>query len=190
MNPETNPMTNAVQDVHATLSKSDPRFVKAASNAVELWQVVVTDVVRKSRGLKPEDVVTLPDGNEGRYIAFAFDNQGRLSMGKGHGRRKVRFKTHQAAKQKMTMNLFGGYLASKFKEAQAQAAKDGVKDIGQFSQADFEKAQKWAVRKAEVLTNAPTKAARKAANLRSRISRRINAGVIPGNSDRRSHSAA
>jgi hypothetical protein len=186
-----NPQTEFVgsPDADVVAKKLDPRMAKAASNALELWQNVVTSVIRKSKGLKPEDTVELPDGNEGRYIAFALDNQGRLSMGKPHGRRKVRLKPHQAAKAELTQRLFGGYLASKFQEAKAVAVAAGTPDeVGQFKMEDFTKAQKWAVRKAEVLTNAPLKAAAKKARRRQQASRRICFGIVP--TDRRAHTAA
>ena len=76
----------------------------------------------------------------GTYIKYALDNAGRLSLGKGHGRRRTRLKSHQARKQQLTAQLFGGYLVSQFKKAQAQTEEG--KEISPLDEKTMAKAYK------------------------------------------------
>lgn len=162
--------------------------MKLDTKALELWNNLVTGIIRKAKGLKPEEAVELPNGGEGRYIAYALDSQGRFSAGKGHGRRKVRFKSHQADMERLKGQLFGIYLTSAFKAAQA-TAKEG-EQAEPITAEVVHKGQRWIQRKAEQIMAAPKKRAAKAARKRQQASRRINAGVTPGNSDRRAHASA
>src|SRR5208282_5093736 len=99
MNPETpvtlSPETIAkVKELHASLEPKPEVPVAAlkptrgpvvSEELVKQWNDLVRHLVRKSRGLKPEDEVQLPGGLDGKYVAYALDKDGRLSTGKRHG---------------------------------------------------------------------------------------------------------
>lgn len=163
-------------------------FALPSEAALEMWGKLVRGIIRKAKGLKEEDVVDLPEGETGKYIAYALDNHGRLSVGKGRGRRKTRLKPHQAALQRLTGQLFGVYLTSAFKAAQDVAKAEGT-EAKQIDGTIVQKAQKWATDKAIELTARPVRAAAKAARKRGEASRLINAGIRPSN-PRRAHAAA
>jgi hypothetical protein len=162
--------------------------------ALEMWNNLVIGLIRKAKGLKDDEIVELPEGGRGHYVRYALDAHGRLSTGKQHRRRKVRLKSYQATEQRLTQQLFGVYLSSLFRKAQAIAkaasTEEAPVEMKPITQEDVTKAQKWASVKAEQLTNAPKKRAAKLERKRQKTSRRINAGNIPGNSDRRSHASA
>jgi hypothetical protein len=149
------------------------------------WNDLVMHVIRKSKGLKAEDTVELPEGETGHYVKYALDRFGRLSTGKGHGRRKPRLKPHQAAGNRLMGALFVNYLSTIFAANQMMSpAPQGL------TMEQQKKAQAYAQAKAEEIMSAPAKLKAKAARKRQKLARRINAGVIAGNRDRSSHSEA
>ena len=207
MNPdfkaEVNPITCPVPEslgvkvMRATVEPQPSEPVKAPAVTAEMlaqWSSVVSNILRKSKKLAPENEVELPEGGTGTYIKYALDKNGRLSTGRGrgegYGRRKgVRLTSYQATKNKMTGMLFDNYLGSLFrarqKEAQAPPEVDGKRpDPKPMTQVDVQKAQAYAADMAERLTTMNAKAKAKAARKRQDVSRRINRGLIPGNSQR------
>lgn len=174
--------------------KQRMNFKLPSEAAVTMWNNLVSNLLRKAKGLKPEEAIELPNGGEGKYIAYAFDNQGRLSVGKQRGRRRQRIKSHQATFNRLVSQLFGVYLSSLFRKAQAVAKAASTPEVPvepvPMTQDDVNRAQKWAIAKAGQITNAPKKQAAKAARARQKVSRRINSGVLAGNSDRCAHAGA
>lgn len=186
----------AIDTPDSPLERQAARIL-ATETALEIWTKTVKAVIRQSKGLKAEEEVELPTGERGTYIRYAFDNRGQLSTGKGKGRRQRRIKPHQLEFTRLSQQLFGVYLQSEFKKATAQlkldtdaaqASGSPAPEMPAMSQDIFNKAQLWATRKAEELIKRRDDVGRKAARKRRDTSRRINAGILAGNSDRRSHS--
>lgn len=172
------------------------RRILANNTALEQWRKTVTEIIRHARGLKPEDFVELPSGETGRYIRHAFDNKGRLSLGKKHGRMKQRPNKAAFAISLIGQRLFTKFLVKEFhkflvKEFHKSQTQIGSPDTPTQTTAEInQKCQRNAARQAEREYNGPIKAQAKAARRRQQTSRRINAGLIPGGADRRSHAAA
>lgn len=172
--------------------------VLASESALEVWKKTVYAIVRKAKGLKPEDEVELPHGGTGTYIRYAFDNRGQLSLGKRHGRRRQRGKIEVINRRRefvgLSQRLFGVYLQSEFKKAtkkhklDVEAANGSpAPEMPSITQEIFNKSQKWATQKSAQLLKQRDDVGRKAARQRRDVSRRINSGTLAGNSDRRSH---
>lgn len=201
MNPDGQLIDAAIDEAQKLDTPNSPLEQQAAKilateTALEIWTKTVKAVIRQSKGLKADEEVELPNGGTGRYIKYAFDNRGQLSTGKGHGRRRRRVKPHMLEFTRLSQQLFGVYLQSEFKKAAAQlqidkaaaeASGSPAPEMPAMTQDIFNRAQVWATRKAEEVLKARADVGRKAARLRQKTSRRINAGTIPGNSDRRSH---
>lgn len=131
------------------------------------WNELVAHVIRKAKGLKPEDTIDLPAGETGHYVAYALDKHGRLSTGKGHGRLKVRLKPHQAEGNRLAGKLFVNYLSSIFAANQMLSPAPAA-----LTQEQMQKAQAYSLAKAEEIMHGPSKTKAKAARRRQRLSRR------------------
>lgn len=149
-------------------------------SALTLWETVVRNVLRKSRGLKPEDHVDLPKGETGKYIRLALDRHGRLSLGKGHGRRQPRKRAHQLAIAKIEGAIFGQRLAKLFTKAQDAAKQAGTEELKPLEAKQVEFAARLSREAAIKLFGRDRKIAAKAARKRHRMARRINFGLVAG----------
>jgi len=204
-------VTPAGPDDAVIVSGGEPQVVSVKTEPVpektvdqkrqEAWETLVAQVIRRSKGLKAEEAVVLPKGETGHYIKYAYDNQGRFSMGKGHGRRKVRTTSLKAemgriysqfANQLLTAGLTAAFKRSKAEAEQASTPENKV-EPKPITADKMKEIQTWAVTKAQKLTeevmSAPAKAKAKAARKRHRLARRINFGLVPGNCQRAAHSA-
>lgn len=166
--------------VEATLSK-------AGQTALEIWNTTVRNIIRKAKGLKPEDHVDLPNGETGRYLRLALDKNGNLSTGKRHGRLKARRRPSQVALAMLEQQLFAERLAFFFKRAR-RIADETKAEIKPINQEQFAAALRYSKEEALLRTLRPIKAARKAARKRQQNSRRVNAGILQ--THRSVHSAA
>jgi len=168
----------------------------------QAWNNLVTTIIRKSKGLGPDATVEIPAGETGHYVKYALDNQGRLSAGKGRGRRHVRWTSLKAmtarTMQEFYNRLFTAGLTGAFKQAKADAEKESTPENKvepkQITSEKMQEIQLWASKKAEQLTeermNGKSKAKDKAARKRQRLSRRVNFGLVPGNAAREIHSGS
>lgn len=168
-----------------------------AVNQMEVaWNRLVVGIIRRARGLKPEDEVELPEGETGRYIKYAMDPSGQyLSPGKGHGRRKVRFTTQKAEVARITHQLVSAGLAAAFKRAQAEAeAASTPENKVEMKPLDINKLieiKSWAEAHAPEVYRARIDGGKsKAARKRHRMSRRVGFELVAGNKAKNTFSAA
>lgn len=157
--------------------------------ALEQWDKLVEGmraVLRKAKGLPEDGVVTLPgDTLPVRYIRYALDKNGMLATGKKHGRQRPHWNKKKLALKSLSIELFRREFAAY--ETAMRAAKG--KEWDGMQEADLKIV---ATRVAVILPGefkVARKAARTARHNRQRVARRINFGLIPGNSDRRAHAA-
>ncbi|VVB51653.1 Uncharacterised protein [uncultured archaeon] len=162
------------------------------SEVEQAWDKMVTSLIRKSKGLSEGESVTLPTGETGHYVKYAYDAYGRLSMGKGRGRKRVRFTAHKANEARafgaIFNTLLSGALVASWKRAQAEAVaastEENKVEPKPITPEKFQELQKWVAKKAEVIHNEPKKATAKATRKRQQLARRQNFGLLPGNQAR------
>lgn len=147
------------------------------------WNGVVSGIIRKSKKLAENAPIQMPAASSGRYIKFALDKNGNFSLGKGRGRLRQRVNPTMLSIARLSQQYFGIYLQSLFKAAQAEA-KNETASIKPITQEDLNKAQAWALNRAETEISAPRKAARKPARARQKAARRQGFGLISGNQAR------
>lgn len=161
--------------------------------AQEQWNTLVDGiraVLRKAKGLPEEGIVTLPGDNlPSRYIRYALDKHGMLSTGNTRqGRRRKHWNKRKLALKSLSIELFRREFVAYENAMRDVYAKDG-KEFDGMHEADI---KLLATRINLILPgefNARKAAARVAARNRQRTARRVNFGMLPGNSDRRAHAA-
>lgn len=187
MNPEQN---ETAAPVVAPVSNEEIQAMREKQ-----WNTVVTTIIRKSKGLKDEAEVTLPTGETGRYIKYALDNQGRLSLGARRGRIKPRPNQTVSLVTNLAQRLFPKLLHEMIGEMLKTRKEEDKDKPMQFSDELVQLVASRAGLQAKKFYSSKQKRESKAIRLRQKISRRINAGSVrpsyfEGNRDRRSHAAA
>ncbi len=173
-----------------------PEFKTAAPATLTLeeqrqkaWDDMVISILRTAH---PEDKeVKLPTGATGHYVKFALDNQGRFAMPKPKGMRR---RPHQKPKAillgKLMQHFFGLALSAAFTKAKKDADAAGKEQPEPITHSIVQEAQKFAIAQAEKTMKKAADIERKARRDRQKTSRRINFGLVPGNTDRRSHASS
>lgn len=162
--------------------------------------VVVADAKPKYSAdviLTPEQARELAplEGDSIRYakdaggsLRIALDRHGLLAMPKGHGRKHPRMSAHKQAIKSVAIGIFGRMFTTHATKLQAAAEEKGEQFVG-VPNADLPAIGA----RATVLAAQRVKKAMKALHRRARnekkLARRINAGVLPGNTNRRAYTA-
>lgn len=160
--------------------------------AEKQWGDIVRGIIRKSKNLKADAEVEMPEGETGRYIKYAYDNQGRFSLGKAKGRRLRPHQSPAAIELLRVTNFCLHQELGKVFKAMETAAKAEGEDAkpSNIDQIAFDKCRDKAFARAVDVIHRSKADAKKARRQRHRTARRINFGLIPGNARRDSHSAA
>lgn len=163
---------------------------KAAQEQWDKHVEGIRAVIRKAKGLPETEAVVLPgDSLSARYVRYALDSKGNLSMGKRRGRKNPHWNKKKLALKSLSIELFRrefiAYEAA-MKEAYAKEGKqfDGMHEYD---------LRLLATRIAVILPgefNARRRATRVAARDRQRVARRIGFGLLAGNGDHRAHATA
>lgn len=147
------------------------------------WNALVVNILKEAKGKD----ASLPLEQRGTYLRYSHDAQGRLSL----PRRKGRIKPHRSQRliriSQLVPALFGAGLQEAFSLAAAKAKEEGKEDVTPITQETVTRVQKWALKKAAQIVDAPRKGAQARARQRQQASRRINVGLVPGNSLRIAH---
>jgi hypothetical protein len=154
----------------------------------EFWNDAVRTVIRRAKGLPDDAAVVLPEGGTGKYVRYALDSNGRLSLGRRHGRLLPHWNKKRLAIKSMSLEIFKREVAVMLDALKQDAAEKGVP----FTGLTDDMLGLVGVRATTLTTRyfaGNRRAAAKATNARQDVSRRINHGLQAGNEDRRAHAA-
>lgn len=163
---------------------------KATDKAIKRGDSPIVDLLPGYTMLLGEDTKGRPvvPALRGRYVRYAFDRNGFLSIGKGKGRLKPHWNKTKLQLKDTALGVFRKNLLAYEMEMRKEDAIDGKAFQGLTDEEIMPIAIRSTKNVGRVLKQR-RKARREAARLRQEVSRRINRGLIPGNSDRRAHAA-
>ena len=160
------------------------------------WDKIVEgcrEVLAKAKGLKPKEISLPGDKNSPRYIKYALGRDGQLALPK----RKGRIRPHRDGGEIDSVNrisilifqrgLEQLFVAAQTKVKESEAEKGEKVEIQPISGQEVMALQRKAYNQAVRMVEEKRRQHRDAARTRQKVSRRINAGLIPGNSDRSAH---
>ena len=153
------------------------------------WNSLVINIIRKSKGLKPEEHVDLPSGGTGTYVRYAMNNQGQFALPKGRGRRKPHRKPRAILFGRLVNHYFGVALTGAYKKSVEDAKAAGKENPEPITQFIVRAAQEFAIEQAQKSIKRHADVDRKARQARQKLSRRINFGLVAGNANHCAHAA-
>lgn len=165
--------------------KIDPK-VEAA------WNDIVQQINQQQKQTSP---VTLPEPPRGRYIHYAYNSGGYLAVPRQKGGRlrpHRNLKTLQRSQDfsRIAQQLFQRALQSEFRASMDVAQDTSPFTMPQLTQEKMNRLQKWAVRHANAMLMKEDEGRRRQSRHRQDTSRRVNVGLIAGNSDKSAYANA
>lgn len=154
----------------------------------DFWNDAVRTVIRRSKGLPDTAAVVLPEGGTGKYIRYALDSHGRLSLGRRTGRLRPHWNKKRLAIKSLSLEIFKREAAAMIAALTQQAAEKGET----FSGLTADMLGLIGVRATTLTARhfaSNRRAVSRAADARQDVSRRVNHGLQQGNADRRAHAA-
>lgn len=122
----------------------------------------------------------------GKYVRYAFDRYGRLSLGHGKGRLKRHFTKTQLAMKSAAIEQFRAEYTAYESMMRIEDAKDGKAFQG-VTEEEIMAFAPGATKRGVRAMRKQRRAEARAKRARQQASRKINFGMLPGNSDRRAH---
>jgi hypothetical protein len=200
VNPETNATPEVTPEIQPTTEQPKPpspgELFKRAFLLRELFfknnQATERKAIAKRRGLfshlsveptqpELEAAVRLPE-DDIRLVRVALDSHGLPALPKAHGRRKPRMtKAHQRVKS-YAIQAFRPLFAARIAELKAAAEAKGEQFVG-IPQDEIPKIGARAAMVGLRQAKAKFKNVKRLARNRSKLSRKINAGILPGNTN-------